>query len=1014
MKRRPLKCALFALTLTVMSMPCLARDFPGTASNWHGFTQHDFEVDTRACRVVLPETPEQGKPWIWRARFWGHEPQTDLALLERGFAVAYMDVGNLYGSPRAVAHWNELYALLTQQYGFSPKPALEGMSRGGLIIYNWAAENPDRVACIYGDAPVCDIRSWPGGLGAGPGSDSDWARCLTEYGLTEAEGKTFEGNPIDNLAPLARANVPLLNVCGAADKVVPIAENTDILKHRYEALGGQIRVVSKPDIGHHPHSLKDPGLIVNFILQHTQGTNNFITARSTLHNSARRFRERGQGRVAFIGGSITEMNGYRPKVCATLQQEFPDTKFDFVNAGISSTCSTTGAFRLAKDVLSKGQIDLLFVEFAVNDDQDANHTPTECMRGMEGIARRALAANPVMDIVFLYTTNPHFVELYQQGNTPQQMEAHETVAQTYGLCSVNFAADVTLRMGAGEFDWKTFGGVHPADFGNTLYANSIGSLLKGQWAGTGTQRISRAPKAPMDPFAYTSASLWGIQKAHLGTGWQIHTPDWKTLPGGTRSHYNQIPLLTADAPGAELTLHFTGTAVGLYVAAGPDAGQVEYSIDEDPVQLADLYHRFSGGLHYPRTCMLATELTPGHHHLTLKVADTHHDKSQGHAVRIVAFAVNSGAVRPLKSRAAPLSTVAGPYLQNAQTTAMSIQWLTNHPCTSWVEYGEPGEPLQRAVPSQDGLIRASETTHRVTIKGLQPGTTYRYRTVSKEIIHFAAYHVSFGDKIHSEEATFATLDPAQAECSFVVLNDIHGNDALFTRLITLADKTPYDLVFLNGDIVGDIDHESQFVQHVLRTTESFASRIPFVLVRGNHETRGRFARHLHEYVTRPDNHYYGAFTHGPVRFVLLDGGEDKQDAHWAYSGLGNFDAYRKEQTLWLQQEIQSTAFKTAPFRIVLMHIPLYGSGNGHGPADCQSQWADLINEANVDLMISGHTHRQSIVAPQPGLNPYPVVIGGNPREGSATLIRVHATADQLAVTMRQDTGEIVESFTLPR
>ena len=73
---------------------------------------------------------------------------------------------------------------------------------------------------------------------------------------------------------------------------------------------------------------------------------------------------------------------------------------------------------------------------------------------------------PVMlvDIVFLYTTNPYFVTQYQQGNTPLQMEAHETVAETYGLCSVNFAADVTLRMGAGEFDWKTFGGVHPADF----------------------------------------------------------------------------------------------------------------------------------------------------------------------------------------------------------------------------------------------------------------------------------------------------------------------------------------------------------------------------------------------------------------------------------------------------------------------------------------------------------------------------------------------------------------------
>jgi len=1014
MQPRTLICLTLAFVLTLLSLPGLAKDFPGTLSDWHGFSQYDFKVDTRACKVVLPETPASGRPWIWRARFWGHEPQTDLALLARGFAVAYMDVADLYGSPRAVAHWNQFYDLLTRQHGFSPKPALEGMSRGGLIIYNWAAANPNKVACIYGDAPVCDIQSWPGGFGQGPGSDADWAKCLAVYGLTENEAKIFTGNPIDHLAPLARADVPLLHVCGAIDKPVPMAENTDILKKRYEALGGRIRVISKPDVGHHPHSLADPTPIVNFILQHTLDTNDFITARSTLHSSARRFREMGRGRVAFIGGSITEMNGYRPKVCATLQQQFPDTKFDFVNAGISSTCSTTAAFRLHQDVLSKGQIDLLFVEFAVNDDQDANHTVTECVRGMEGIVRQALASNPVMDIVLLYTTNENFVTQYRQGNTPLQMEAHETVAQAYGLCSINFAADVTMRLGTGEFDWKTFGGVHPADFGNRIYAENIGALLTEQWAGAGTQRISRAPKDPIDPYAYAGGSLLGIPKAHLGTGWQIHVPDWKTLRGGTRAQYNQIPLLTADAPGAELTLHFTGTAIGLYVVAGPDAGRVAYSIDGGPTQLTDLYHRYSAGLHYPRTCMLAAELTPGDHHLTLRVADTHHDKSQGHAIRIVAFSVNREATASSRTPAAPLSTVAGPYLQNAQATAMSIQWLTNNPCTSWVEYGRPGEPYQRAVQSQDGLIIAEKTLHRVTLDGLQPGTTYRYRTVSKEIIHFAAYHVSFGDKIYSEEATFTTLDPSQAQCSFVVLNDIHGNDSLFVKLMGMADQTPYDLVFLNGDIVGDIDHESQFVQHVLQTTKSFASHTPFVLVRGNHETRGQFARKLPEYVTRQDNHYYGAFTHGPVRFVMLDGGEDKLDSHWAYSGLGNFDAYRAEQALWLNQEIQSTAFKTAAFRIVLMHIPLYGSGDGHGPAHCRSQWADLINQAGVDLMISGHTHRQRIVAPQSGLNPYPVVIGGNPKEGSATLVRVQATKEQLTVTMLQDTGEIVETFSIAR
>ncbi|MDG1854188.1 MAG: hypothetical protein P8I97_08515, partial [Verrucomicrobiales bacterium] len=96
-----------------------------------------------------------------------------------------------------------------------------------------------------------------------------------------------------------------------------------------------------------------------------------------------------EGRVAFIGGSITQMNGYRPMVADWLKARFSQTKFEFINAGISSTCSTTGAFRLKEHVLDKGRIDLFFIEFAVNDDQDAGHEKRECVRGMEGIIRHA-------------------------------------------------------------------------------------------------------------------------------------------------------------------------------------------------------------------------------------------------------------------------------------------------------------------------------------------------------------------------------------------------------------------------------------------------------------------------------------------------------------------------------------------------------------------------------------------------------------------------------------------------
>lgn len=262
---------LLLILLATLSTAAYAEDdpFPGTKSDFHGYDLYTFTHEEMQCKVVSPKEAAEGTPWIWRARFWGHEPQTDLALLAQGFHVAYVDVAGLFGNPEAVARWDAFYEYLTETHAFSPRPVLEGMSRGGLIIYNWAAANPTRVACIYADAPVCDFKSWPGGLGEGKGSPSDWRACQKAYGLSEEEAIAYRKNPIDQLKPLADAGVPLLHVCGAADDVVPVSENTTIIESRYTAMGGDITVILKEGVGHHPHSLKDPAPIVAFILKHT-------------------------------------------------------------------------------------------------------------------------------------------------------------------------------------------------------------------------------------------------------------------------------------------------------------------------------------------------------------------------------------------------------------------------------------------------------------------------------------------------------------------------------------------------------------------------------------------------------------------------------------------------------------------------------------------------------------------------------------------------------------------------
>lgn len=257
---------VFTNRLTADNIPA---PLPGKKSDWHGFVRHDFQVDGKPVLVVAPKKPAHGKPWVWHGEFFGHKPAPDVELLKRGFHIAYMRVPNMLGSPAAVAHWDLFYRELTEKYALAKKVALVGLSRGGLYCYNWATANPDKVACIYGDAPVCDFKSWPGGKGKGKGSPKDWQLVLQQYRFKdEAEALAYDKNPIDNLAPLAGANVPLLHVYGDADKVVPWDENTGVIADRYRALGGSITLIAKPGIGHHPHGLDDPAPIVQFIAEH--------------------------------------------------------------------------------------------------------------------------------------------------------------------------------------------------------------------------------------------------------------------------------------------------------------------------------------------------------------------------------------------------------------------------------------------------------------------------------------------------------------------------------------------------------------------------------------------------------------------------------------------------------------------------------------------------------------------------------------------------------------------------
>lgn len=352
-----------------------------------------------------------------------------------------------------------------------------------------------------------------------------------------------------------------------------------------------------------------------------------------------------------------------------------------------------------------------------------------------------------------------------------------------------------------------------------------------------------------------------------------------------------------------------------------------------------------------------------------------------------------------------------PYLQLPTADSMTIRWITNKLCYSWVEYGERNNLDQKAHEVNYGLVDAHNRINKVSLKGLKPNTEYSYRVLAKEIVDFKPYSMKYGETIASDTFVFTTPSINPQTVSWLVMNDIHDRPASIPDLMKLNGTDEYDYVFYNGDIFDFQTDEQQIIDHLLNpSTEVFASTKPFMFVRGNHETRGKFSRELPDYFSYKDGRGYFAYKWGPVFNIVLDTGEDKPDDDPAYAGIVDFDSYRQEQAVWMAEVMKSKEFKKAKFRVVMMHIPPYHSGDWHGTMHCRQLFASLFEKHKVNMVISGHTHTYGVWPPS-SEHPYPIIIGGGPKEGTRTLIRVKADQNKLQLSMLKDDGTEVGTYT---
>ena len=368
----------------------------------------------------------------------------------------------------------------------------------------------------------------------------------------------------------------------------------------------------------------------------------YVQVRGGLNNSHLAITQQHKATIAYLGGSITNNPGWRNKVDSFFRATYPATQFRFINAGIPSLGSLPHVFRVQRDLLDSGKIDLLFIEAAVNDRVNGTDSLTQ-VRDLEGIVRHVRKTNPALDIVLMSFADEDKTSDYNQGKVPAEVANHEMVAAHYNLPSINLAKEVRDRIGNGEFEWKKdFRDLHPSPFGQQLYFNSIRELLLRCYNGTSaiTKIKKAAIPAPLDAARFEKGVYYDITYARHDSGWAIN-PDWTPTDGlNTRPGFVHRPMLIGKTPGATLTLPFKGTAIGISIVSGSDAGIIAYSIDGGPFKTVDLFTRWSKSLHLPWYLLFSGDLKPGKHTLQLKIAEEKNEKSVGHACRIVYFLVN--------------------------------------------------------------------------------------------------------------------------------------------------------------------------------------------------------------------------------------------------------------------------------------------------------------------------------------------------------------------------------------
>ena len=359
-----------------------------------------------------------------------------------------------------------------------------------------------------------------------------------------------------------------------------------------------------------------------------------------------------------------------------------------------------------------------------------------------------------------------------------------------------------------------------------------------------------------------------------------------------------------------------------------------------------------------------------------------------------------------------------PIIAGPDPSNLAILQGLSCPATGYVEISVNKAEWQKILPEKHGMVSFESHVLKFRLPIVPPGAELRYRVTVCSVNYQSAYKIQRGVEVTSSVYSIHCLDPSKKTTQFVIWNDTHENAKTIGALHEKTTQLRPDFLLWNGDQTNDVYALEKMVnQYVSPAGFGIATNYPLAFLRGNHDVRGPAARHLEQFTHCPGEDFTHAFRSGPVACLTMDTGEDKPDSHPVFQGMVHFDAMRERQTRWLAKIIEQPWFRSAPYKLLFCHIPLWWTENDPSPdyynchQPCRDAWVELLRKAGVQMVISGHIHEPAYLPSGPK-QPIAQLIGGGPQPERATIIHAVADEKRLSIGMSRLDGTVLHQITI--